>query len=59
MTGNQEVRMPQRVRYALAAWAKLPGDGEAFIGIHTPWLEGYLELLERELAPKSSFSGQL
>ena len=33
------------------AWEKLPAGGEAFIGISTPWLEGYLEMLERELAP--------
>ncbi len=36
-------------RAALEAWEKLPGGGESFIGISTPWLEGYLELLEQEL----------
>jgi hypothetical protein len=38
-------------RTTLEAWEKLPGGGETFIGISTPWLEGYLELLEQELAP--------
>lgn len=38
-------------RATLEAWEKLPGSGEPFIGIHTPWLEGYLELLDGELAP--------
>lgn len=41
-------------RTALAAWEKLPGNGETFIGSDTPWLEGYQELLDRELAPKKS-----
>jgi len=30
----------------------LPEDGETFIGIPTPWLKGYLEMLERELTAK-------
>jgi hypothetical protein len=38
-------------RAALEAWEKLPRDGEAFIAIATPWLEGYLERLAAELAP--------
>jgi len=38
-------------RTTLEAWEKLPNGGEAFIGIGTPWLEGYLERLESELAP--------
>ena len=33
----------------MEAWQKLPEGGETFIGINTAWLEGYLELLEREL----------
>jgi hypothetical protein len=33
----------------LAAWQKLPEAGETFIGVNTAWLEGYLELLEKEL----------
>jgi len=35
-------------RTALEAWEKLPGGGESFIGISSPWLEGYQELLEGE-----------
>lgn len=35
-------------RSTLAAWEQLAAGGETFIGISTPWLEGYLELLERE-----------
>ncbi|MCU0235571.1 MAG: hypothetical protein MUC72_00625 [Acidobacteria bacterium] len=38
-------------RSILEAWEKFPNGGEACIGISTPWLEGYLELLDRELAP--------
>jgi len=41
-------------RTTLEAWEKLPGGGESFIGISTPWLEGYLERLELELAPGKS-----
>jgi hypothetical protein len=33
----------------LEAWQKLPEDGESFIAIHTAWLEGYMELLKKEL----------
>lgn len=33
----------------LAAWQKLPEDGETFIAINTAWLQGYLELLEKHL----------
>lgn len=38
-------------RSTLEAWEKLPADGESFIGVPAPWLEGYLERLEAELAP--------
>lgn len=41
-------------RSTLEAWEKLPAGGETFVGIPTPWLEGYLELLEAELAPKQT-----
>ncbi len=41
-------------RAALEAWERLPKDGETFIAIATPWLEGYLERLEAELAPGRS-----
>lgn len=37
-------------RATLEAWEKLPGGGESFIGISLPWLEGYQELLEQQLA---------
>ena len=37
----------------LAAWQKLPEAGETFIGINTAWLEGYLELLEKEMIGKT------
>jgi hypothetical protein len=37
-------------RTTLEAWEKLPGGGESFIGITTPWLEGYMELLGQHWA---------
>ncbi len=40
-------------RSTLKAWEKLAGGGEAFIGIAAPWLNGYLERLELELAPEN------
>jgi hypothetical protein len=39
-------------RTTLEAWQALPKDGETFIAIATPWLQGYLERLGAELAPK-------
>lgn len=41
-------------RSTLEAWETLPKEGETFIAIATPWLEGYLERLETELAPGKS-----
>jgi hypothetical protein len=41
-------------RATLEAWEKLPEDGETFIGVDSPWLEGYRKRLEAELAPKKS-----
>ena len=40
------------VRTTLEEWEKLPKDGETFIAIATPWMEGYLERLDSELSPK-------
>jgi len=37
----------------LASWQKLPGDGETFIGINTAWMDGYLEMLEKEMIGKT------
>jgi len=39
-------------RETLEAWQKLPEAGETFIAIHAAWLEGYLELLKKELGIK-------
>jgi hypothetical protein len=38
----------------LEAWQRLPLEGEAFISILTNWLEGYLELLDKEIAQPSA-----
>ena len=35
---------------SLEAWERFPAGGETFIAVDTPWLDGYLERLERELA---------
>ena len=37
-------------RTTLEAWEKLPGNGEAFIGSGAPWMKGYQEMFDRELA---------
>lgn len=41
------------VRSWLESWERLPAGGDAFISASSPWLPGYRDRLERELAPGS------
>lgn len=53
--GGEDGRMARfEARSALEAWKKLPSRGETYVAGRSPWLPGYDELLDRELAPNGS-----
>lgn len=51
--GGEDSRMGRfEARSSLDFWEKLPFGGETYIAGNSPWLPGYDDLLDRELAPE-------